>query len=222
MTKQLDKVIADKLKEHGFDKSAVWDCHGTWVILHAVLEKIAAKEKIKFQQPFVCSSTIDNIAMCVTGDMGDMSEWSMGEATPKNCKNAYPWAMAEKRAKDRVILKLIGLAGFVYSEEEVYDLKGKGKGVWEAPKWHGPVQRSKFSDVVIQFNKELDECETKEQFEICKHNHKELRDQIALDTPKDAKLKNPDCTSGETTKAHISRLHMMFEQQDEIDQQESR
>ena len=35
-----------------------------------------------------------------------------------NNKNSYPYAMAEKRAKDRVILKLIGVAGFVYSEDE--------------------------------------------------------------------------------------------------------
>ena len=31
--------------------------------------------------------------------------------------------MAEKRAKDRVILKLIGVAGFVYSEDEADDFK---------------------------------------------------------------------------------------------------
>lgn len=93
-----------------------------------------------------------------------------------------------------------------------------------APKaiWHGPIQRSKFSDTVVQFNKDLDKCETKEEFTICKHNNRAILDQIELDTPADAKLKNPDCTSGETTKAHVSRLHMMFEQQDEIDQQQGR
>ena len=36
----------------------------------------------------------------------------------KNCRNDYPFAMAEKRAKDRVILKLLGVAGDTYSEEE--------------------------------------------------------------------------------------------------------
>jgi hypothetical protein len=33
----------------------------------------------------------------------------------------YVWAMAEKRAKDRVILKLAGLYG-VYSDEEISDI----------------------------------------------------------------------------------------------------
>ena len=34
-------------------------------------------------------------------------------------RNAYPYAMAEKRAVDRAILKLLGLHGFVYSEDEM-------------------------------------------------------------------------------------------------------
>ena len=42
-----------------------------------------------------------------------------GEASPRNTKNAYPYAMAEKRAVDRAILKLLGLHGFVYSEDEM-------------------------------------------------------------------------------------------------------
>jgi len=92
----------------------------------------------------------------------------------------------------------------------------------EKPKWNGPIQRSKFSDAVIQFNKDLDECTNIEEFAITKQNNKAIWAQIQLDTPADAKLKNPDCVSGETTKAHINRLHMMFEQQDEINQQENR
>ena len=52
-----------------------------------------------------------------------MEAWSIGEVAPNNCKNAYPFAMAEKRAKDRVILKLAGLHGYVYSEDEAEDFK---------------------------------------------------------------------------------------------------
>jgi hypothetical protein len=36
---------------------------------------------------------------------------------------AYPFAMAEKRAKDRVILKLIALHGLVYSEDDSDEFK---------------------------------------------------------------------------------------------------
>ena len=47
----------------------------------------------------------------------------MTQMAPKNCTNDYPVAMAEKRAKDRVILKLAGLSGHVYSEEEADEFK---------------------------------------------------------------------------------------------------
>lgn len=125
MPRKLDEKIADKLKEHGFGADACWDCHGTWVIYHKVLERIAAAEAITYETPQVLVAEKDAAVILVTGARGEGSraEWSIGEATPKNNKNAYPFAMAEKRAKDRVILKLIGLAGFAYSEEEADDFK---------------------------------------------------------------------------------------------------
>lgn len=107
------------------DKGAVWNCRGTPVVLHKALERIAHKKGIRFDPPMVIETSAEqNIAvMCVTGYLGEFSEWSIGESTPRNTTNNYPFAMAEKRAKDRVILKLIGVAGFVYSEEEADEFK---------------------------------------------------------------------------------------------------
>ena len=48
-----------------------------------------------------------------------------GEASPKNNRNSYPYAMAEKRAIYRAILKLIGIHGFVYSEDELGNFQEK-------------------------------------------------------------------------------------------------
>lgn len=106
-------------------KKAIWNCHGKWVAYHAALEEIARKAGITFDPPMILEADGANkiAAICVTGHMGESSEWSIGEAAPGNNKNTYPWAMAEKRAKDRVILKLIGLHGAVYSEEESDDFK---------------------------------------------------------------------------------------------------
>lgn len=127
MAKPVAKHIADILKAYGLDsKEALWDCHGTWVMYHRYCEIIAAKAGIWFDPPHIveAKSADKIVALCVVGHMGDdRSEWSFGEAAPGNNKNAYPYAMAEKRAKDRVILKLVGLAGFVYSEEEADDFK---------------------------------------------------------------------------------------------------
>jgi len=117
----IPQKVADVLKEIGeTSQTATWDCHGTIVILHKALEKVAAHKNIVFDAPVVVESNVEKkmVVMVVTGRLGDKVEWSFGEAAPYNLKNNYPFAMAEKRAKDRVILKLVGLHGDAYSEIE--------------------------------------------------------------------------------------------------------
>lgn len=128
--KKLDSAIAEILKQHGFGPEACWDCHGVWVVYHRVLEQIAAQASITFAAPLVleANGVAKTAALCVTGTLSDKTEWSIGEAAPGNNKTAYPFAMAEKRAKDRVILKLIGLHGLAYSEEEADDFKTDSAG----------------------------------------------------------------------------------------------
>jgi len=115
-----DKVI-ETLKEIGMThQQAGWNCHGTYVLLHKALEKVAVHKRIVFNEPTILETNSEKkiVSLLVTGTMGDKSEWSIGEASPSNNKNSYPYAMAEKRAKDRVILKLVGLHGDVYAEDE--------------------------------------------------------------------------------------------------------
>jgi len=106
-------------------QDAVWDCHGTPVAYHKALEQVAEHLKIVFDLPTIIDASAEKkyAAVLVSGRLGDRFEWSVGEAASYNNKNSYPFAMAEKRAKDRVILKLIGVAGFVYSEEEADSFK---------------------------------------------------------------------------------------------------
>jgi len=101
-------------------QQAGWNCHGTYVLLHKALEKVAVYKNIVFDEPKVLENNSEKkiASLLVVGKMGDKSEWSIGEASPSNNKNSYPYAMAEKRAKDRVILKLVGLHGDVYAEDE--------------------------------------------------------------------------------------------------------
>lgn len=117
------KAILDKY--HDNPKAAIWDCHGRWVIYHSAVEEMAVKAGITFSMPTIleANGAAKSVALCVEGQMGERREWSVGEAAPGNNKNSYPYAMAEKRAKDRVVLKLLGLHGLVYSEEEADDLK---------------------------------------------------------------------------------------------------
>jgi len=124
----LDPRIEKIRKEYDLQKDDFWKLpqgNNVWLAKHAALEVVAAKAGIVFEEPQIIEANGANgvAALYVRGHMGKRSIWSIGEASPKNCKNAYPWAIAEKRAIDRVILKLIGLHGFVYSEEESDDFK---------------------------------------------------------------------------------------------------
>lgn len=125
-----DKKIADVLAK--FDEPMagnIWRVQGTAVIYHKTLERIAAFAKIAFDEPKIIRAERDEAVIQVTGRMGDRVEWSIGEALigvnyrVSGKQAAYVYAMAEKRAKDRVILKLIELHGYVYSEEEADEFK---------------------------------------------------------------------------------------------------
>ena len=118
----IPEKVVEIIKELKMTKEqTLWDCHGTWVMYHKALEKIAAHKGVTFDEPKVIHSDValKSVVMLVTGRMDQRTEWSFGEATPANNKNAYPFAMSEKRAKDRVILKLVGLHGDVYSDTEI-------------------------------------------------------------------------------------------------------
>jgi hypothetical protein len=114
--------------------STTWLVQGQRVIYHSALERIAARAGIRFDKPEIIRSQEREAVILVTGSMpGERFEWSIGEANMElnyrtsGKQQAYPYAMAEKRGKDRVILKLIQLHGLLYSEEEADDFKRKGQ-----------------------------------------------------------------------------------------------
>jgi hypothetical protein len=120
------RAIADFQAKYKVAEDELWEVHGsTWCVKHKALERIAAEVGIVWEKPElkVCDMANGLIAILVGGRLGDHLEFSFGEASPKNNKNAYPIAMAEKRAKDRVILKLLAVHGDLYSEEEAEDFK---------------------------------------------------------------------------------------------------
>lgn len=121
----MSKPPTEFMTKYGIDHDEVWEVRrgGSWAVKHAALERVAAELGIKFDDPKPLEARgVDQCAaLIVTGRMGERAEWSIGEAAPGNNKNAYPFAMAEKRGKDRVILKLLNAHGAVYSEAEADD-----------------------------------------------------------------------------------------------------
>lgn len=162
MAKKLDPRLLEILTTYGErPEDALWDCHGTWVAYHAAIERIAAKASVTFDMPQIveADSASKTVAIAVRGTMGERAEWSFGEAAPSNNKNSYPYAMAEKRAKDRVVLKLVGLHGAVYSEEEADAFKPQGGAAAnDAP--HKSSAQLKRDGFWPEFERELDECAT--------------------------------------------------------------
>ena len=135
-----DRRIEEVLAKFGEPMAGnVWRVQGTPVIYHKALERIAAQARIVFDQPTIVRAERDEAVILVTGRMGERTEWSIGEALVgvnyrvSGKQAAYVYAMAEKRAKDRVILKLIELHGFVYSEEEADEFKQSRPGYAEPP-----------------------------------------------------------------------------------------
>jgi len=133
------------LEALGIGADAYWKHgqSGKWVVYHWACEAAAAEAGIEFDPPtIICADPANKIAtICVTGHLGDRSEWSIGEAAPYNTTQSYPFAMAEKRSKDRVILKLLGLHGLAYSEEEADDFKMQKNRSVRDPDWvEGPAK----------------------------------------------------------------------------------
>lgn len=123
----LPKEIKDFMENYGVKQDEVWPVPGgrAYAVKHKALERIAHEKGITFERPAVigCDLAEKSMVVCVFGKMGDRVEWTFGEASPANNKNQYFAAMTEKRAKDRVILKLLSAHGDLYSEDEADDFK---------------------------------------------------------------------------------------------------
>jgi hypothetical protein len=151
---------------HGIDADEVWEVRpgtGTYAVKHSALERVAAQKNITFDPPLMLEfHAADKIAvLCVTGRIGDRSDWSIGEAAPYNNKNTYPFAMAEKRAKDRVILKLLNAHGTLYSDAEADDfVKATGDGK------RTTLPKKDSGDIYKKLQREIQEAHSREHLKV--------------------------------------------------------
>ena len=91
------------------------------IITRTGIDKIQAYEKIKIKFELVEYNPEISAAVKATAILNDNTVESYGEANTKNNKNAYPLAMAEKRAMSRVVLKLTGFYELGVFGEEASD-----------------------------------------------------------------------------------------------------
>src|SRR5690554_4526195 len=119
----LEPRIEAVREKYGLARDDFWQIpqNKQWVCKHAALEIVAVKAGIEWMSPQIIEANAPELvtSMIVTGKMGDRAEWATGETSQTNYRvkgkqPACPWAMSEKRAKDRVVLKLVGIHGLVY------------------------------------------------------------------------------------------------------------
>ena len=101
-----DKESLAFKEKYKLDNSAFWECHNKPIITHKWLEIIAEREGISGFSFEVVECDTEKGVVVVKGNA-------------RNNRNAYPVAMAEKRCKDRLITKLLGVSGFLYSESDL-------------------------------------------------------------------------------------------------------
>ena len=72
--------------------------------------------------------------------------YEVGEVSPKNLQNAYPYAMAFKRCYDRVVLKLSGVAvAGIYSDSEADDFRNPDLS--DLPAIPEPISKSQLKTI---------------------------------------------------------------------------
>jgi len=122
--------ITELQKKYKLLQDDFWEVRkGTWVVKHDAIERIATQERIEFDIPSV---NLFEKTLCLLGSAnknGGNKIWTTGEASDENVKGQgkYYWAMAEKRLKDRLTLKLINAYEFgIYSDVEADNFKKNG------------------------------------------------------------------------------------------------
>ena len=96
---------------------------GWTIITRGGIDKVQAGSGIDIKYDII-SHELNNIIIKATATLGDVKIETFGEASPKNCRNGYPVAIAEKRAMSRAVLKITGFyAAGVMGEDEADDFK---------------------------------------------------------------------------------------------------
>lgn len=157
---RVDPKIEETLSKYGEPSSGnVWFVQGQAVIYHRTLERIGARAAVVFEEPTILRAERDEAVILVRGRIGDRWDYDIGEALVNvnyriSGKQAgYVYAMALKRGRDRLILKLIGLHGLLYSEDESEEFKN-GRTVNE--QYPDPSQPAEGDPIPSEIKEKID------------------------------------------------------------------
>jgi hypothetical protein len=137
------KQLETLMSTYNIAPNEVWEIQakgrgtGKYAVYHATLERIADEQGIFFMPPTMIETDGKNMVVAIRVDavmpakvegQATKTVWTIGEVSPSNYRvtgnqSGYPYAMAEKRGKDRCILKLLNAHGMLYSEDELAEVE---------------------------------------------------------------------------------------------------
>ncbi len=121
LSDQEKKDMRELFENYNLHQDDIFTHNHFVIIKRSGIEKIQAQEAIEVRYEEIVSE-IDQVVLKAFAHCESAAQYEVvtyGEASPKNCKNAYFWATAEKRALSRAVLKCVGLYKFgVFGEDE--------------------------------------------------------------------------------------------------------
>ena len=110
----------------------VWCIGNNFILKHDALTKIAKNEGVVFHKPEVHIIYNDKqffgVAMYGEAELDGYKIWTTADSTTQNTMAKYYFNMAEKRLRDRQVLKLLDLYEYgLYSDVEADDFKNNAQ-----------------------------------------------------------------------------------------------
>ena len=131
MSTYTDQLINDFKNKYQLSGEDFWQLkvggRQQWIIKHNAMERVALAEKMQWQLE-VLSFAPDVVVKATVYHPGTGNQMeSLGEASAKTTKQSFLYAMAEKRAVDRCVLKLLNAHAYLYTDADADEFKAEEK-----------------------------------------------------------------------------------------------
>lgn len=122
-------MLRELYQKYGLHQEDTFKSPQGWTIItRSGIDKIQANADIDIQYDVVEYTPGESAAVKATAQWNDRQLTTFGEASPKNCRQSYVLAMAEKRAMSRIVLKLTGFYALgVFGQDESEDFVDASK-----------------------------------------------------------------------------------------------
>ena len=124
-----NEMLRELYQKYGLHQEDTFKSPQGWTIItRSGIDKIQAEANIDIEYDVVEYTAGESAAVKATAKWDNRVLTTFGEASPKNCRQSYVLAMAEKRAMSRIVLKLTGFYALgVFGQDESEDFVDASK-----------------------------------------------------------------------------------------------